>query len=46
MVAVLLVLGDDVVETIVHDTLPTAPEDGSACGSTRSMQLKRQTHTP
>lgn len=32
-----VVLGDDVVEAIVHDTVPTVPEDGSACWSTRSM---------
>jgi hypothetical protein len=29
-----VVLGDDVVEAIVHDTLHTVPEDGSACWST------------
>ena len=26
-----VVLGDDVVEAIVHDTLHTVPEDGPAC---------------
>jgi hypothetical protein len=31
------VLGDDVVEAIVRDTLHTVPDDGSACWSTRSM---------
>jgi hypothetical protein len=34
------VLGDDVVEAIVHDTLHTVPEDGSACWSTRSMAAR------
>jgi hypothetical protein len=34
------VLGDDVVEGIVHDTLHTVPEDGSACWSTRSMAAR------
>ena len=29
-----VVLGDHVVEAIVHDTLHTVPEDGSACWST------------
>jgi transposase len=33
-------LGDDVVEAIVHDTLHTVPEDGSACWSTRSMAAR------
>jgi len=32
-----VVLGDDVVEAIVHDRLHTVPEDGSACWSTRSI---------
>ena len=32
-----VVLGDDVVEAIVHYTFHTVPEDGSACWSTRSM---------
>ena len=35
-----VVLGDDVVEAIVHDTLHTVPEDGSACWSTRSMAAR------
>ena len=35
-----IVLGDDVVEAIVHDTLHTVPEDGSACWSTRSMAAR------
>jgi hypothetical protein len=35
-----VVLGDDVVEVIVHDTLYTVPEDGSACWSTRSMAAR------
>src|SRR5712691_6245791 len=42
-----VVLGDDVVEAIVHDTLHTVPEDGSACWSTRSMAARvrdRQGH--
>ena len=30
----------DVVEAIVHDTLHTVPEDGSACWSTRSMAAR------
>ena len=34
------VLGDDVVEAIVRDTLHTVPEDGSACWSTRSMAAR------
>jgi hypothetical protein len=34
------VLGDGVVEAIVHDTLHTVPEDGSACWSTRSMAAR------
>jgi transposase len=39
-----VVLGDDVVEAIVHDTLHTVPEDGSACWSTRSMAARYE-HT-
>src|SRR6266508_1251704 len=35
-----VVLGDDVVEAILHDTLHTVPEDGSACWSTRSMAVR------
>jgi len=35
-----VLLGDDVVEAIVHDTLHTMPEDGSACWSTRSMAAR------
>jgi len=35
-----VVLGDDVVEAIVHATLHTVPEDGSACWSTRSMAAR------
>src|ERR1017187_6462184 len=35
-----VVLGDDVVDAIVHDTLHTVPEDGSACWSTRSMAAR------
>jgi Winged helix-turn helix len=35
-----VVLGDGVVEAIVHDTLHTVPEDGSACWSTRSMAAR------
>ncbi len=35
-----VVLGDDVVKAIVHDTLHTVPEDGSACWSTRSMAAR------
>src|SRR5207237_3648605 len=35
-----VVLGDDVVEAIVHDTLHTVPEDGSACWSMRSMAAR------
>ena len=35
-----VVLGDDVVEAIVHDTLHTVPEDASACWSTRSMAAR------
>lgn len=35
-----VVLGSDVVEAIVHDTLHTVPEDGSACWSTRSMAAR------
>ncbi len=35
-----VVLGDDVVEAIVHDTLHAVPEDGSACWSTRSMAAR------
>lgn len=35
-----VVLGDDVVQAIVHDTLHTVPEDGSACWSTRSMAAR------
>lgn len=35
-----VVLDDDVVEAIVHDTLHTVPEDGSTCWSTRSMAAR------
>ena len=35
-----VVLGDDVVEAIVQDTLHTVPEDGSVCWSTRSMAAR------
>jgi transposase len=35
-----VVLGDDVVEAVVHDTLHTVPEDGSACWSTRLMAAR------
>ncbi len=35
-----VVLGDDVVEAIVHATLHTVPEDGSASWSTRSMAAR------
>src|SRR6266700_7529902 len=35
-----VVLGDDVVEAIMDDTLHTVPEDGSACWSARSEERR------